>query len=217
MKRRREETEKGFTEIRLAMEELSSSLTPHEETKASTLALLSLSKQLLHFLDKIGPTLLVLRQDIQQNVERVEEAYAKDPSKYSNLTEILMIEVGEGTTRKPNSCTKAILWLTRSTNFAVSLLERLVKCSELSLREVVEEAYRSTLEPWHGWISSAAYRVALKLIPEREIFVDLLMGKSLCFEELTGDIKSLLSMLQPFLDEINAILKKHRFDKLKST
>nr|CAD1838878.1 unnamed protein product [Ananas comosus var. bracteatus] len=201
------------------MEELSSSLTPHEETKASTLALLSLSKQLLHFLDKIGPTLLVLRQDIQQNVERVEEAYAKDPTKYSNLTEILMKEVGEGTTRKPNSCTKAILWLTSShvnsptsDNYKIVhelrciFAGKISEVPELSLREVVEEAYRSTLEPWHGWIASAAYRVALKLIPEREIFVDLLMGKSLCFEELTGDIKSLLSMLQPFLDETNAIL-----------
>uniref|UniRef100_A0A453S3S2 Glycolipid transfer protein domain-containing protein n=1 Tax=Aegilops tauschii subsp. strangulata TaxID=200361 RepID=A0A453S3S2_AEGTS len=47
----------------------------------------------------------------------------------------------------------------RSINFSVHLLERLMKNPDSSLKKMVEEAYNSTLKPFHGWISSAAYRV----------------------------------------------------------
>ncbi|XP_072973083.1 glycolipid transfer protein 3-like isoform X1 [Typha angustifolia] len=217
MKRRREEMEKGRSEIRSAMEELSELFLVKPEEKASTLALLTVSKQLLHVLDKIGPILLVLRQDIQQNVERVEELHARDPSVYSSLTAILTKEKCEGTTKKSDSCSRAVVWLIRSINFTVAFLERLVKDPELNLAEAVEEAYKSTLKPWHGWIASAAYKqVALKLIPEKDIFISLLMGKGQDFEDLAGDIKNLLTMLQPLVDETNAILRKNTVDKLKS-
>uniref|UniRef100_A0A453JD15 Glycolipid transfer protein domain-containing protein n=1 Tax=Aegilops tauschii subsp. strangulata TaxID=200361 RepID=A0A453JD15_AEGTS len=109
--------------------------------------------------DAIGPTLLVLRQDIQQNVQRLQDLHARDTSKYAGLMEIVMEEMEEGTSKKTNSCTRAIIWLARSVNFSICLLERLVKNPESSLQEMVEEAYESTLKPFHGWISSAAYRV----------------------------------------------------------
>jgi hypothetical protein len=35
-----------------------------------------------------------------------------------------------------------------------------MKTPESSLEEIVEEAYGNTLKPWHGWISSAAYKVS---------------------------------------------------------
>ncbi|KAL6659586.1 hypothetical protein ACP70R_003626 [Stipagrostis hirtigluma subsp. patula] len=221
--------DKGKSELRLAMEELSvfSSGEGEEEQvqvqaqvqekqKSSTMDLLCLSKQLIRVLDEIGPTLLVLRQDIQQNVQRLQELHAREPSKYASLTAIITEEVEEGTARKINSCTRAIMWLARSINFSKYLLERLLKTPESSLEEIVEEAYRCTLKPWHGWISSAAYKVALKLIPERDIFIALLMGSCLEFEDLAEDVKILISLVQPILEEVDAILVKHNLDKLKS-
>ncbi|VAI24431.1 unnamed protein product [Triticum turgidum subsp. durum] len=107
----------------------------------------------------IGPTLLVLRQDIKQNVETIQYLHARDSLKYASLTAIVIEEVEEGTSKKAHSCTRAIICLARSVDFSIRLLERLVKNPESSLQEMVEEAYESTLKPFHGWISSAAYRV----------------------------------------------------------
>ncbi|KAL5222143.1 hypothetical protein ABZP36_026856 [Zizania latifolia] len=225
MEVRREEMGKGKSELRIAMEELSLTCPGEGEEqqqqrqkRSSTMDLLCVSKHLIHVLDEAGPTLLVLRQDIQQNVQRLQDLLARDTSKYATLTVIVTEEVEEGTSKKVNSCTRAILWLARSINFSQHLLERLLNTSDqLSLEEIVEEAYAATLKPWHGWISSAAYRVAQKLIPEREIFIALLMGNCQQFEDFAGDVKVLLSILQPLLEEAKAVLAKHNLDKLKST
>ncbi|KAJ3691655.1 hypothetical protein LUZ61_020819 [Rhynchospora tenuis] len=218
MKRKREQIEKGRSEIMVAMEEISLVYDREDiDNKISTQFLLSVSKQLLRVLDNIGPTLLVLRQDIHQNIQRIEDFNAKDKSRSSSLIEIIVKETDEGTIRKANSCTRALIWLTRSINFTVALLGTLINSPDLTLEEAVEDAYNGTLKPWHGWISSAACKVALKLIPEREYFISLLMGKCEDFEDLKEDIRNLISMLQPPLDEMNYLLAKHELEKLKST
>lgn len=214
MKNEGDEKRKGCSEIRLAVEELS--LVDHDK-EVPTLAFLSVSNLLLQVLDKIGPTMAVLRQDIQRNIERLQDLYVSDPSRYSSLAEILKNEVSEGTTRKAESHARAMLWLTRSMDFSVALLERLEKDSELSLVQVVEDAYKDTLKPWHGWISAAAYKVALKLIPERNIFISLLLGKGQDCNMLKADIQHLVPLLQPLLNESHALLRQFRLDRLKST
>ncbi|KAG6520345.1 glycolipid transfer protein 3-like isoform X1 [Zingiber officinale] len=205
----------GWSDVRMALEELS--LFKLEESKVSAMPLLAASNLLLHLLDKIGPTMLVLRLDIQRNVERVEEVFMLDPNMNSSLIEIVKKEVGEGTSRKTGSCSKAILWLTRSIVFGLTLFQKLDKNPELKLEQVVEEAYSEVLKPCHGWISSAAYKIALKLVPERETLIRLLMGQEQDYEALKQDIKSYVSVIQPLLDEICALLRTYHLDKLKST
>ncbi|KAG0499784.1 hypothetical protein HPP92_004063 [Vanilla planifolia] len=206
------------TEIRLASEELSVAVNL-PETDASTYVFLSLSHLILRILDKIGPTMAVLRQDVHRNIERLEKMKLVDPILYSSLGEILKREVDEGTARKRESCSRAILWLTRSMDFGLALLERLERDSEfISLQQIIEDSYNNTLKPWHGWVSSAAYKVALKLIPVKEVFFSLLMGhEQQCINMLKGDIQKLVSLLGPFLDETHALLRKFRLDRLKST
>ncbi|KQJ94803.1 hypothetical protein BRADI_3g13307v3 [Brachypodium distachyon] len=223
--REREKMERGKSELRMAMEELcllssgdgeqdqQEQEQQQQQIRSSTMDLICVSKQLLHVLDEIGPTLLVLRQDIQQNVQRLQDFHAREPSKYASLTAIVTGEVEEGISKKTNSCTRTIIWLARSMKFSINLLERLMKNSEVSLKEMVEEAYKSTLKPFHGWISSAAYRVALSLIPDREIFMQLLMGDCQDLEDFAGDVMILVSIVHPLLEEINAIL----LESLKST
>ncbi|KAJ0805331.1 putative glycolipid transfer protein [Helianthus annuus] len=82
-----------------------------------------------------------------------------DPKLYSNVVEILKKEANEGTSKKVTSSSKAFLWLTRSLDFTVNLMTLIEQDSAVNMEEAVEEAYESTLKPWHGWISSTAYRV----------------------------------------------------------
>ncbi|XP_057954518.1 glycolipid transfer protein 3 isoform X2 [Malania oleifera] len=187
--RREMETMKGsaYSEIRSGIEELSKlqvKATPcgddhHKAAHFPTMPFLHLSNLLIQVLDKIGPTMAVLRQDIQQNIQRLEIIYEGDPSKYSNVVEILEKEMCEGNSRKRTSSSKAFVWLTRSMDFSIALLQKLVKDPQKNMVQAVEESYSTTLKPWHGWISSAAYKVALKLLPDNKTFINLLMAKEI--------------------------------------
>ncbi|XP_052200957.1 glycolipid transfer protein 3-like isoform X1 [Diospyros lotus] len=231
MKRR--EMEKGSeSEIRSAIEELSMAVAkankPADATgdhvldddaaHVPTKPFLYVCSLLLQVLDKIGPTMAVLRQDMDQNIQRLEKVHESDPSMYSNLVEILKKEAAEGNARKSNSCSRGFVWLTRSLDFTVALLQLLVKDSERNMDEAVEEAYDVALRPWHGWISSAAYKVALKLVPDNKTLINILKAKD---EEgvdgLKEEMRSLISLLVPLLEQNHSILSSHGLDRLKAT
>ncbi|KAI3993730.1 hypothetical protein MKX01_002743 [Papaver californicum] len=172
---------------------------------------------LLQVLDKVGPTMAVLRQDVHQNIQRLDKLHDMDPSTYKNVIGILKKETREGTSRKTHSCTRALVWLTRSMDFTVSLLEKLCKEPDGNLKKAVEESYEVTLKPWHRWISTAAYQVALRLVPgDAKTFINLLMAQDEDYDDLKEEIQSLVSLLKPILDEIHCILRCFQSDRLKS-
>ncbi|KAJ4700911.1 Glycolipid transfer protein [Melia azedarach] len=221
MKRRRE-MEKG-SEIRSAIEEISMLIkikpkdsNPEAAAHIPTKPFLHVCNLVLQVLDKIGPTMLVLRQDIHQNIQRLEKFCESDPEMYSNVVEILKKEVSEGNAKKNISCSKAFLWLTRSVDFSMALLQRLAKDPGLKMEQAVEESYNITLKQWHGWISSAAFKVALKLVPDNITFMNLLKAKDENSETLKEEMQTLSSLLVPFLEEIHSILRLHGLDTLKS-
>uniref|UniRef100_A0A1J3HBA0 Pleckstrin homology domain-containing family A member 8 n=1 Tax=Noccaea caerulescens TaxID=107243 RepID=A0A1J3HBA0_NOCCA len=230
MKRKRcemEETMKKrkMTEIGSAIEELSvlsiaKTTIVTTETESTNIInlplkpLLSFCRLIIQVLDKIGPTMAVLRQDIDQNIQRLETMWESDPILYSNLVEILRKEAKEGSSRKPKSCSRAALWLTRAMDFTLALLQRLVKDMSQNMEQAVEESYNLTIKPWHGWISSAAFKVALKLVPNNNTFINVLSAKD---ESVENDISSLISLLIPLLSQLHSILESYEVHKLKST
>lgn len=217
--------EKGSSEIRSAIEELSmmvtakqgTSVVDHDATYIPTKPFLFLCNLVVQVLDKIGPTMAVLRQDIHQNIQRLEQLYESEPLKFSNLVEMLKKETLEGTARKSNSCSKGFVWLTRSMDFMAALLQKIAKEPGQSIEQAVEESYIITLKPWHGWISSAAYKVALKLVPDKKTFTEVLMAKGENYEALREEIMTLISLLVPFLEDIHTTLRFYGLDRLKST
>ncbi|KAJ7965417.1 Glycolipid transfer protein [Quillaja saponaria] len=219
MKRRRD-MEKD-SEVRSAIEELSMLVKinhndNYEVALIPTKPFLYVCKLVLQVLDKIGPTMAVLRQDIHQNIQRLEMMHESNPSMYSNLLEILKKEQIEGNAKKGNTCSKSFVWLTRSVGFATTLLQKLVTDPGQNMEQAVEECYNITLKPWHGWISSAASKVALKLVPDGKAFIELLMTKDKNYDSLKVEMHTLISLLVPFLEELHSIQRVYDLDKLKS-
>ncbi|XP_073118630.1 glycolipid transfer protein 3-like [Henckelia pumila] len=239
MKRRRE-AEMAPSEIRSAIEELSlmavnvkadggtasssssssgaDQLPPAEPHQVPMKPFLSVCNLLVQVLDKIGPTMAVLRQDIHQNIERLEKFHDSDPSIYWDVVEILKKEVNEGKVKQGPTCSKAFVWLTRSLDFTLCLLELLVKDFDRNMEQAVEESYNTTLKPWHGWISSAACKVALKLVPDSPNLVNILKStKDEDLDTLKEQMQRMIELLAPVLNQNHDILKTYGLDKLKST
>lgn len=226
MKRKSREVEMGSSEIRSAIEELSNlvvlkikpSADDGEDVVAHVVPIkpfLSICSLLIQVLDKIGPSMAVLRQDINQNIQRLEKFYQTDPLMYSNVVEILKKEVSEGMAKKGPTCSKSFVWLTRSLDFTVKLLQLIAEDFGRNMEQAVEESYNLTLKPWHGWISSTAYRVAIKLVPDTHSFVQILMAKYEDQNMLKKELLTFTSLFVPFLEELHNILKTYGLDRLK--
>ncbi|KAM7252956.1 hypothetical protein ACFE04_025574 [Oxalis oulophora] len=220
MKRRREI--EVYSEIQSAIEDLSMiiKLKPADHTTnyayIPTRPFLNVCNSILQILDKIGPTMSVLRQDIHQNIQRLEIDNEPNNTNHSTLSEILEEESNKGNARKGASCSKAILWLIRSLDFTVALLERLVIDKEQKMDEALEDSYNITLKQWHGWISYAAFKVALKLVPDNKTFISILMGKDANYEKLQEDMQSFILLSVPILEDCHSMLRLYKLDRLKS-
>eukprot|EP01018_Ginkgo_biloba_P022761 Gb_12773 [translate_table: standard] len=159
-------------------------------------------RAILPVLDKLGPSMAVIRSDVGGNIERLDELYGLERSEYDSLYDIVRKEAAEGTAKKPLSCTKAVLWLTRAMDFIVVLFRDLLDHPEWGMKQAVEDSYNITLKKWHGWISAAAFKVGLKLIPERHKFMELL-GES---SNLNEDVEKFISSFSPLLLENHTFL-----------
>lgn len=53
------------------------------------------------------------------------------------------------------------LFSPRAMDFTLELMQNLARDPEQSMEQAVEESYTITLKPWHGWISSAAFKVII--------------------------------------------------------
>ncbi|KAM7265908.1 hypothetical protein ACFE04_003591 [Oxalis oulophora] len=148
-----------------------------------------------------------LTRDVRGYVhKRLEIDNEPDNTNHSSLSEILEEESNKGSARKGASCSKAIMWLIRSLDFTVALLERLVIDKEQKMDEALEDSYNVTLKQWHGWISYAAFKVALKLVPDNKTFISILMGKDANYEKLQEDMQSFILLLVPILEDCHSML-----------
>ncbi|OIT15100.1 glycolipid transfer protein 3 [Nicotiana attenuata] len=85
------------------------------------------------------------------------------------------------------------------------------------MEQAVQESYTNTLKPWHGWISSAAFKVALKLVPDSKGLITILMGKNKSNDDFKKEMRTFISLLAPLLKEIHNVLGAYGLDTLKST
>jgi len=141
--------------------------------------------------------------DINGNIERLNKRYEASPEKYSDLFTILEEEVGQNCHTDNSSCTKGLLWLKRAMQFVVCLLRLLQADESASLSSAANQAYNEVLQPYHGWITTGIFTVALKIVPSREDFYQNLGTSEKFGEEMNAFIEQfdvVLSKIHAHLD-----------------
>ncbi|KAL2894096.1 Glycolipid transfer protein 3, partial [Bienertia sinuspersici] len=73
------------------------------------------------------------------------------------------------------------------------------------MEQIVGNSYDTTLKPWHGWISATAYKVALKLVPETNTFINLLMDNGESIDNFKDEIQAFLTSLVSLLNDLHSI------------
>ncbi|CAM6104298.1 unnamed protein product [Calypogeia fissa] len=173
---------------------------------------LQLCSLVLPVLDKFGSSMALVKSDIGGNISRLEAKYGTDPTSYRVLYDIVRKEVADKTAKQSSSCTNGLLWLTRAMDFLVELFRNLLVHPDWTMTQAANEAYAVTLKQWHGWIASAAFTVAMKLVPDRKKFYDMLGGGT-----LDKDIEQFVTKFVPVLSENHKFLRSVGMDDLKAS
>lgn len=169
---------------------------------------LKVCRHIVPVIEKFGTSFLIVRSDIQGNIDRLSARQQTNLSRYQLLYPIVLDEVQNGDTGN-SSCTKGLLWLQRAMGFVAGLLRRLYDDRQVSLATAASEVYTDTLYQYHGWITSAAFTVALKLVPSREAFLEKLGTPH---EELYQQMNAFLIAFQPVLQDVHKFFVEHDLD-----
>ncbi|KAL2633993.1 hypothetical protein R1flu_005472 [Riccia fluitans] len=188
---------------------------PHVKSSTGdmlTMPFLDVCRLVLPVIEKFGSSMALVKSDIGGNIDRLDAKYATDSTSYTLLYEIVRKEVAENTAKKSASCTNGLLWLTRAMDFLVELFRNLLAHQDWTMHQACTEAYVATLKKWHGWVASAAFSVAMKLVPDRKKFFSLL-GEG----NLNADIENFISTFSPILQENHNFLKSVGMDDMKAS
>ncbi|BBN02654.1 hypothetical protein MPTK1_2g17000 [Marchantia polymorpha subsp. ruderalis] len=183
-----------------------------ENNNLLTEPFLDVCRSMLPVVDKFGSSMALVKSDVGGNIGRLDAKYATDTTSYYLLYDIVRKEVADKTAKNSNSCTNGLLWLTRAMDFLVELFRNLLVHPDWTMSQASNEAYAGTLKKWHGWMASAAFTVAMKLVPDRKKFYELLGGGN-----LNTDIETFVTTFAPILQENHNFLKSVGMDDLKAS
>ncbi|XP_071940152.1 glycolipid transfer protein 1-like [Coffea arabica] len=183
-----------------------------EQGELLTKPFLDVCRLILPILDKFGAAMTVVKSDVSGNISRLESKYSSNTSRYNYLYSIVQSEVETKSAKASSSCTNGLLWLTRAMDFLVELFQNLARNQDWSTAQVCNDSYSKTLKKWHGWLASSSFTVALKLVPDRKKFMEVL-GNS---ENIYGDMEKFCTTFSPILREIHKFLASVGLDSMKS-
>lgn len=133
-----------------------------------TQALLDVCREILPVVDKLGTGFTPVRMDVNGNIERLNTRYESSTQEYEFLDAMIEKEVQANEHTSNSSCTKGLLWLKRAMQFVVGLMDKMQQDPMCSVAQAASDAYTEVLSPFHGWITSGIFKVALNVVPSRE-------------------------------------------------
>ncbi|XP_047325213.1 glycolipid transfer protein 1-like [Impatiens glandulifera] len=173
---------------------------------------LNVCKLVLPILDKFGAAIAFVKSDIGGNISRLETKFASNPSRFNYLYNFVQAEVETSCAKSSSSCTNGLLWLIRAMDFVVELFKNLDEHEDWSLEKACNDSYGKTLKKWHGWLSSSSFTVAIKLVPDRKKFMEVLGDP----DNVNADMKKFYTTFSPLLQEIHKFLGRMGLDSMKA-
>ncbi|CAK9166788.1 unnamed protein product [Ilex paraguariensis] len=184
-----------------------------EQGEMLTKPFLDVCKLLLPVLDKFGAAMTVVKSDISSNISRLESKYTSNPSRFNYLYSLVQAEVETKSAKSSSSCTNGLLWLTRAMDFLVELFRNLAQNQDWSMAHACTDSYAKTLKKWHGWLATSSFTVGIKLVPNRNKFMEVIGSTG----DVYGDMEKFCTNFSPLLQSIHKFLASVGLDSMKVT
>ncbi|OAY67410.1 Glycolipid transfer protein 1 [Ananas comosus] len=98
-------------------------------------------------------------------------------------------------------------------DFLVELFRSLLDHPDWSMSRACTVSYNKALKKWHGWLMSSSFPVAVKIVPDRKKFMEIIGGSG----DINADIETFCTTFAPILQENHKFLASVGLDDLKSS
>lgn len=166
-------------------------------------------RSILAVFDVLNSTAFVpVKMDIQGNIGKLQARFDSDPVRFAALLDMVQQEVDAGSCSARNSATDALLWLARALAFIHAFLEQ-IHVGNTVLSDCASAAYNVTLKCHHGWVVRSIFAVALRAMPDLELFIEAMAPSPKDAEhpeyrtQLFADCGDYLAALRDVLDAVN--------------
>ncbi|KAM0735789.1 Glycolipid transfer protein [Formica fusca] len=143
------------------------------DDKINTEEFLEAARDVVRTVDKFGKLFAPVRYDMQGNIDKLTTRYSIDQKSNSTLQDLILLEKS---TEEDLIAIDALMWLRRYLNVALHMIllffEKIVedhkagKATE-DLVAFLKEAYKETLEPYHGWMAQQLFNLLSRMTPTR--------------------------------------------------
>lgn len=186
-----------------------------EDKRIETKSFLDAASEVVPFFDVLGPTAFApVKSDINGNIKKLREKFAKDPEKFKTLQDIVESEIVENSTKVKNSATDALLWLKRALQF-ITVFLREVLTGEEDLVKCAKKAYENSLKRYHGWMVQGVFSLAMKAVPYRKDFIDKLGRRKVDEETVLKEMKECVDLLEANIEVVEQFYQKNDLDSSK--
>lgn len=157
------------------------------DDKINTEEFLQAARDVVQTVDKFGKLFAPVRYDMQGNIDKLTTRYSMDKKSNSTLQDMILLEKS---TEKDLIAVDALMWLRRALHMILLFFEKIVEDHKAGqatedLVAFLKEAYKETLEPYHGWMAQQLFNLLSRMTPTRSQLVLALADGELDKEEIT--------------------------------
>ncbi|XP_041350049.1 glycolipid transfer protein-like [Gigantopelta aegis] len=165
--------------------------------------------------DILGPTVfLMIKKDIQGNIDKLNAKYMTNPELFTTINAILEEEFE---TKSSTNGQVGALWLKRGLAFIQEFLMLVLEGGKQDRSENIQQyllkAYEKDLKQHHSWVLRQIIMQLTKACPTRTTFIDQLkMDKEASDEEVYNDLQTHLELMKPNVEQLDKILREFKVE-----
>ncbi|KYQ50754.1 Pleckstrin homology domain-containing family A member 8 [Trachymyrmex zeteki] len=158
------------------------------DDKIDTEKFLQAARDIVRTVDKFGKLFAPVRHDMQGNIDKLTTRFCMDKTANSTLQDMILLE--KLSTEKDLIAVDALMWLRRALHLILLFFERIVETHKTGeatedLVAFLREAYKETLEPYHGWLAQQLFNLLSRMTPSRSQLLLALADGETGREEIT--------------------------------
>ncbi|XP_047368460.1 pleckstrin homology domain-containing family A member 8 isoform X1 [Vespa velutina] len=186
------------------------------DDKISTENFLHASRGVVVIVEKFGKLFAPVKHDMEGNIEKLNNKYSIDKEKHKTLQDMILLEKEKGETI---IATDALMWLKRSLYMILLFFEKLIEDHNAGkatddLVAFLKEAYKISLEPYHGWMLQQLFGLLSRTVPSRKQLLQTIVdGKDFTDEIILRDMEIYTKNLRLNIENLQIFYKKYELEK----